>query len=184
MKTRSFAKITLLILFGEFFISAILLRILRNFGNLQLFEQIVISCVSGALILGLGILLFFEKIFPNFHDRFNILLILIASMLIMLIVAPNTVMNIDRSRSFYVLGWVENEGVRIDKEGALVLLVKSNERFSAVSIRERIDEQSARGLIMRQEDRYQLTRRGVIAVRISDFVAKFYGLEGWFNNRN
>jgi hypothetical protein len=102
----------------------------------------------------------------------------------MIILVPNTVLNVDRSRSLYVLSWVENKKIETNADGELILDVKSPEKFNVFSIKDRLNEQSSRGLIKFQDESYLLTWRGRLTLNLAETLAAFYELDGWFKNRN
>jgi hypothetical protein len=108
---------------------------------------------------------------------------LVVGMLTMMFIGPNTVMNIDRSRSFYVLSWADNKGISVDKSGELILNVRSPEKMNVVSIKERVEEQYSRGLIKLQDDTYILTTKGRFMLTMANSIASFYDLEGWAKNK-
>jgi predicted transcriptional regulator len=109
---------------------------------------------------------------------------LLISTLLMLYLGPNTVMNIDRSRSFYVLSWVGNGDIQISNGQLNLSKVISDEKLNISAIKERIGEQVDRGLIERRRTTYILTQKGKVTLSIANRLASFYHLEGWFNNRN
>jgi predicted transcriptional regulator len=93
-------------------------------------------------------------------------------------------MNIDRSRSFYVLSWVGNGDIQISNGQLNLSKVISDEKLNISAIKERIGEQVDRSLIERRGTTYILTQKGKVMLSIANRLASFYHLEGWFNNRN
>ena len=91
--------------------SALILKLFRSFQNAPLFEQILISCISSGIIWFIIILLLSRKGFFSNSQHGVYYWMVIISVLSGMIIGPNTVMNIDRSRSFYILGWVGNHEV-------------------------------------------------------------------------
>lgn len=184
MKILSFLKLATLIFVVNFILSVVVLKFLRIFSDIQLFEQIIVSVILSAVFIGMAVLLLLRKsLIPSQRIPTLSWLILVA-MLIMIILGPNTLVNVDRSRSLYVLSWVENKKIETTADGELILNVKSSEKFNLVSIKERLDEQSSRGLIKFRDQSYFLTWRGRLTLNMAETLAAFYKLDGWFKNRN
>ena len=184
MKIVPFIKLATLIFVVNFILSAFALKFLRIFSRIQLFEQIMVSVILSAVFIGIAVLLLRKKSLIPSQRVPTIAWLILVAMLIMIILGPNTVMNVDRSRSFYVLSWVEKGAIELTDDGQLILNVKSPEKFNLISIKERLDEQSARGLIEFRDQSYFLTWRGKLTLNIAQFLASFYKLDGWFKNRN
>ena len=160
------------------------LKLLRTFSDIQLFEQIMLSALTSAFFVWMTALLLSRNSFISSQRIPTISWIILVSMLLIVTLGPNTVMNVDRSRSFYVLSWVEKSAIEVTDNGQLILNVKSPEKFNLVSIKARLDEQSTRGLIEFRDQSYFLTWRGRLTLMIAEFLAAFYKLDGWFKNRN
>ena len=137
------------------------------------------------MISGVTIALFLAVVHRNkskseLNKCFFLMLI---SLLIMFIIGPNTLLNIDRSRSFYVLSWVNSHSIKIGSNDELIINVKSPEKSNSIAIRERLQEQTERGLIHSNGNKYELTWKGKMAYQIAEVLAKFFALQGWMNNR-
>lgn len=169
---------------SELVFSVILLKVIRRFLSLELFESILLSCVLAMLTTFL--LLWFYSLRSHFSSLMlsNLIWVLVTTMLLMIFVLPNTVVNIDRSRSFYVLSWVKNGDVFSNKAGGLVVQAKSPEGINAEGIQQRLEEQISRGLVKRQGESYYLTKKGNLTLWIANIIANFYDLDGWYKNRN
>lgn len=184
VKIASYAKYAASILTVNFILSALILKAFRHYAGYQLFEQILLSCLIGALLLVLTIrLVVIVKPISADVRVFMIWMILLSSTL-MLSVGPNTVMNIDRSRSFYVLSWVQNGDVKFENGQLSLSGVKSSEKLNPLSIRERVDEQISRRLIELRGQKYYLSKKGKLTLSVAKKIADFYLLEGWFKNQN
>ena len=148
--------------------------------NGDLFGQILIVF---ALLLALSLFSFspsFRK-FAYFRSSFAILTI---GSLLFMQVAPSILLNIDRSRSFYVLGWVKFGEIRTTDDILDLSRVVSAERKNPEAIYMRIVEQENRGLIKSSpQGQYSLTRSGQFFFQWSDFLASMFQLNGWKNNR-
>lgn len=184
MKIVPFIKIATLIFAVNFILSMLALKLLRTFSDIQLFEQIMLSALTSAFFVWMTALLLSRNSFISSQRIPTISWIILVSMLLIVTLGPNTVMNVDRSRSFYVLSWVEKSAIEVTDNGQLILNVKSPEKFNLVSIKARLDEQSTRGLIEFRDQSYFLTWRGRLTLKIAEFLAAFYKLDGWFKNRN
>jgi hypothetical protein len=91
-------------------------------------------------------------------------------------------LNIDRSRSFYVLSWVDKNLINY-REGSLDLkLVKSPEKSNLPAIEQRIIEQQKRGLLEITGTTVILTSRGEILIKFSNITADVLGLRNWKMN--
>lgn len=184
MKIVPFAKIATLTFALNFILSAFALKFLRTFSNIQLFEQIMLSAIISALFVWVAALFLSRNSFMPSQRFPTVSWLILVSLLLIVTLGPNTVMNVDRSRSFYVLSWVERRAIEVTDDGQLVLNVNSPEKFNLISIKERLDEQSSRGLIEFRDQSYFLTWRGRLTLSMAEFLAAFYKLDGWFKNRN
>ncbi len=90
-----------------------------------------------------------------------------------------TLLNIDRSRSFYVLAWLDEDLLRVDTEGRLINYATSKESINLEAISERLEEHRGRFFVTNE---YKLTTLGKEAVRVSHLLARIFTLEGWFKN--
>jgi hypothetical protein len=94
----------------------------------------------------------------------------------------NTVLlNIDRSRSFYVLSWVSNNQIK-NTSGELVISVRSKEALNQEGVNLRLNENIARGLIKKSDDIFILTSRGKILLEVSEKFANLFNLKNWKAN--
>jgi hypothetical protein len=183
MGIRVLSKFLALIFLGQLLISMLCLKLMRVFTEVELFESIISSSVIATLFLILLTYLLWYKKVLTVQLVPTVCWALLTSMLFVVILGPNTVMNIDRSRSFYILSWVQNGGIRID-DGKLLMQVDSPERLNTRGIQERLLEQSSRGLLELRGQTYYLTDTGKITLSVANAIANFYHLDGWFKNRN
>ena len=94
----------------------------------------------------------------------------------------NLILNIDRSRSFYILSWVEKYSITVSDGNIDLRKVKSVEKNSEESISARIEEQKSRGLIREEKNKLELTVTGSLLLKISNAIAILFNLSGWFQN--
>jgi len=94
-----------------------------------------------------------------------------------------TLVNIDRSRSFYVLSWV-NAGEVVNSGDNLDLSkVNSDEKLSTIAIQNRLSEQYQRGYVDFKENKWILTMKGRALLAISNWLATEFKLNGWIENK-
>jgi hypothetical protein len=86
--------------------------------------------------------------------------------------------NIDRSRSFYVLSWVEKDKIYYEN-GKIQVSVESREADNSDGVEQRIIEQKDRGLIKISGDKVQLTLYGKNLLMVSNTFASIFTLKNW-----
>jgi hypothetical protein len=118
-----------------------------------------------------------EKLLPQF------LAAAIVSTLIFMTSATFSLVNIDRSRSFYVLSWVDR-GLVSNVDGKFDLSrVMSDEKWNLKGIESRFFEQISRGLITSQGPRYRLTKMGFVYLKFAEISADIFKLKNWESNK-
>jgi hypothetical protein len=148
-------------------------------GNSLLFEQILMSCLLSSVVFLLkpirrsGKEVFSQDIFKE---------ISIISLLFVLLMSFSVV-NIDRSRSFYVLSWVGNGKVTCIDSGFDLSQVQSEEKLSALAIASRMEEQIQRGLILKSDEGCRLSNLGKLYLFFAETFSRVYFLRNWFENR-
>ena len=152
----------------------------RSWTEIDLFLQINLGFI---LFAALSFISFFavKNYFSN-ELRYVILLFVIASMLVFQS-SQFLLLNIDRSRSFYVISWVKNHDIAVTFSGYDLLEVKSDEKMSQSAIANRIDEQVDRGFITVESSHLELSKVGLMLYVISDRVAGIFRLDGWLINK-
>jgi hypothetical protein len=108
---------------------------------------------------------------------------LVAGVISITFLTQTVILNIDRSRSFYVLGWVANHSIMISPYELNLNDVLSKEKENSDAVRYRISEQIDRGLMVVNNDVLALTGRGILLVRFSDCISQVFDLRGWKANR-
>jgi hypothetical protein len=106
--------------------------------------------------------------------------ILITSLAVMFLMT-SVFLNIDRSRSTYVLSWVKSGAIQKHNEEWIVR-VKSKEAENLQAVILRVTEASRRELISINDNKVELTFLGSLAFNSFNFTAKMFNLEGWFEN--
>jgi hypothetical protein len=112
------------------------------------------------------------------------LLTLIIALLFFYQSATSILINIDRSRSFYVLSWVDKYQIKSDVDTNPYESVQSPEKYSIGSIQKRVVEQVNRGLISNNGSEFSLTRSGKVTLQVSNFFARIFNLQGWYQNKD
>ena len=102
---------------------------------------------------------------------------------VMVFISQNIYLNIDRSRSFYVLSWISKGEIISTTKGLDLQNVKSTEAENKSAILQRIVEQKSRGLIKKEKNTYKLTEKGNLILNFSELIGKIYDLRGWKMNR-
>jgi hypothetical protein len=157
----------------EFLLGLLLIAIGRLlFPNALLFESIFI-CAFIIILLDFTISHFLA---PTKWPRSLIAALLV--FLLILNVGFLVLMNVDRSRSFYVLCWSGNSSTIVQIES------KSIDKLGSVEvagIKQRLSEQEMRGLIQFRNGEYSLTRGGEILTLTAELVAKIFSLNNYKN---
>jgi hypothetical protein len=91
--------------------------------------------------------------------------------------------NIDRSRSFYVLSWVNAGQVVNNGDNLDLSKVNSDEKLSTIAIQNRLSEQYQRGYVDFKENKWILTMKGRALLAISNWLATEFKLNGWIENK-
>lgn len=92
-------------------------------------------------------------------------------------------LNIDRSRSTFVLAWVDKNLVFSDNKNQIYFNgVESLENLNQKASAQRVLENVQRGLIEPIDRSFRLTASGKFLLRICEFSADFFDLRGWKEN--
>jgi hypothetical protein len=87
-------------------------------------------------------------------------------------------LNIDRSRSFYLIKWVSESS----NSGTTLQEISKNQNFSNADIadfRQRIQEQRESGILKVENGQIRITVLGAVVVAVSKFIAKIESLDGY-----
>jgi hypothetical protein len=98
-----------------------------------------------------------------------------------------TILAIDRSRSFYLLSWIDS-GIFVKNKDQFIL-VRDNlpnridlDRANLAPINQRIEEQISRKLVTVEGSKLFLTTSGEIMLKISTISARIFNLNSWESN--
>jgi hypothetical protein len=108
----------------------------------------------------------------------NVTSLMVITSLAVAFIFNATLLNIDRSRSIYVLSWVNNQDINF-KEGKIFIRVKSPESVNEEAIRLRVDENLKRGLIANQGQILKLTFSGTVVLKFNEVMANIFKLKNW-----
>ena len=154
----------------------IFLFIRRLFVEGLIFEQIFISAIISLILI---VTYKFRKI-RNDIFKLMYLTLLIACLFQFIFV------NIDRSRSFYLISWVKNYDMKFIREDLIINegVIKSSEFDNSDAIERRIIEQINRGLINTNADnKLTLSIYGDAIYNVSNTLSNLFNLKGWQRNK-
>ena len=173
--TRLFRRETLTFFLSVIFtfLSFALFAIIRHFDKKTFsFLQIIFVTLLIALLVYTLSSIPMNRFTTLFHGRE------LAITLIVFTILSFTILNIDRSRSFYLLKWVSISG----EAGTTTSDMARNYNLSGQDlddIKQRVDEQKESGTIVQDAGKLRLTLLGKLIVNISTFTAKFTNLSGY-----
>lgn len=145
-------------------------RLIQN--STFLFTQIlVVTLILGVLVY------FFSSIFES---KFSTVLRgrELTSIVLAFTIISFITLNVDRSRSFYLVKWVSESS----DTGTTLQEISKSKNFSPEDIkdfRQRINEQKESGTLKVENGQIKVTLLGSIVVSVSRFFAKFASLEGY-----
>jgi hypothetical protein len=92
--------------------------------------------------------------------------------------------NIDRSKSFHILYWIENNEIDYNLTNLTFLdkVPDIKSRTNEFDFIQRVQEHKIRGLVTQKGKQISLTSAGEIILKISDLCAKYFRLKGWVGN--
>jgi hypothetical protein len=182
MKSKTFSFFTWIAV--SFFLPTGLLIVWRGFQpTTLLFDQFLLITI---------LVLVVSLIYLKFNiDRFHIkeqnqLVATLMSITIALSyfsVVQYYVLTVDRSRSIFILNWVDKGKIFYGSTGVTVLPTNLEEMKVVSSVGQRINEHRQRGLIgLDAKGRYNLTYAGKIILKTSEATASIFNLNGWRAN--
>jgi hypothetical protein len=156
------------------FVILLMFRVLDIFNNL-LFEQIILGSFLVFIVIW-----FWQK----FIAKKSILTILLLSMSASILVEQSTILNIDRSRSFYVLAWTHKNLISFENGILDLTKVQSDEKLGLTGIETRINEQISRGLMTKRSSELKLSNFGKVYYFCAEKIAIIYRLDNWAKNNH
>jgi len=91
-------------------------------------------------------------------------------------------LNIDRSRSFYLISWISQNKLNYNK-GEIEINVKSPEAKDKEAIEFRLEEQISRKIVKIELDKISLTILGKLIYFTSEKTSQLFSLKGWKENK-
>ena len=176
MRLKKFLKEESIKLFMCVSVTILLLAILAIWRLFETNTFIFIQIIICTLIL---LLTLYSLRLTRFRLRFlkgNELLVISMSFIIVTFL----LLNIDRSRSFFLLKWVESVG----NNGISFTELQKQKNLSdsdIIAIKQRIQEQDQSGFLFIHSERIYISREGKFLVFIFRSVASFENLEGYKN---
>lgn len=160
----------------NFIILLILDLIIFYFLQSIFINSLVFEKISLTVIILLVTVFFVRKL--NYKN-FSIILIIY-------ICTTQLFLNIDRSKSFYILYWVDKYEITQNSNNSNYLFPNLNikERINQYDLNQRIQEHQIRGLIYKKSDQLELTKVGKLILKISEFSAKYFKLSGWVGDNS
>jgi hypothetical protein len=133
------------------------------------------------MICGLTLFVYF-KIMKNVNYQ-NTLIVLLVS-LTFYTSHQMVLLNIDRSRSYFVIGWVHDGNVKVNGNSYNYDNVISLEKQNPKAADMRLSEQINRGYITQRGNTLALTPSGKILFQIAEFLSQIYTLDNWKLNKS
>ena len=168
--------LTLVVALSITMIGFCLLALIRLFDpNTFLFIQI--------LILSILLLITLYTYTAKSKNKMSIILRgrELVSIVILFALLSFSLLNIDRSRSVYLLKWVS-----ISEQSELTsqefIGSRANSKLDVRDLTQRLNEQKSIGTISIRGDRIELTTMGRFIVRLSNFASSFQNLKGYNSN--
>jgi hypothetical protein len=152
----------------------ILFKIIHTLApSTLIFDQLfLISCLNVLVFLGLARL--------RVKNQFDKIVAIVFIGLFLMFLNQMFILNIDRSRSTYVLAWVDKGYVSNDSSAGLITNgILSKENLNEEATIQRIRENIDRGLISVSEESVRLTSAGRFLLLISQETADIFDLKGW-----
>jgi hypothetical protein len=141
------------------------------------FEQMIVSAASATAVFST-----LSRVNWRFGRIFGFKLITIGALTFVLS-AQGTLLNIDRSRSLYILSWAHHQKIYVENNLIVLDRVKSLEARVPSAISQRIDEHVERGLMIDNGEKILLTPRGEIFFNVANILANVFQLNGWKQNK-
>jgi hypothetical protein len=156
-------------------------RFTNKAGDLfsQINTSILLSFISVALLSFL-----YQKSRKNSFNLIQVMHILITIHLLLFIILQFSLVNIDRSRSFYVLSWADQGKIVNLESGFALKNVSSIERLNPEAINVRVAEQIEKNLLSLDGNLVRTTSSGKLAVWVAEKLSEIFKLQNWELNKN
>ncbi len=170
---------------GALYIVMVILILLVQrhlYAKEDFFTQINIS-IFIQLIICLALLFFFRRMTQTESSFRRNAHFLITLNLAMFIVLQFTLVNVDRSRSFYVLSWANEDKIYKSENGFVLAGVVSLEALNSQAINARIEEQIQKKFLSNQDYLIRPTRAGSVLIWTANSLSIIFKLENWKRNK-
>jgi hypothetical protein len=98
--------------------------------------------------------------------------------LLIFILLSSLILQVDRSRTNYVLSWISEDLVKF-KNGHYITSINNPEALNSVAIEQRLVEHEHRKFLKIEGERVSLTFLGSLALSVSSRIGQVYNLRGW-----
>jgi hypothetical protein len=115
--------------------------------------------------------------------KIEIVYAIILGLLVAYLSTSLMLINVDRSRSFYVLSWINEYDLHAVADERTYQMVRSSEILAVIPINQRITEQVRRGFVTSQQGKLVLTFKGRSALGMAELLANGFQLKGWYKNK-
>lgn len=156
------------------------LRVMDTNGDL--FSQINLSVAVSFLVIFMLILIK-KTIFHGNSGLVRAMHINLTVHLLVFLVLQFSLLNIDRSRSFYILAWADQRNVFVSEFEYIMNDVKSLEKLNSEAIAARIDEQIEKRFLRIEGKKVVPTKSGEFLVYMSNKLATIFRLNNWNLNK-
>jgi hypothetical protein len=161
-----------------FLMSSLGLSIFRNLGfSSDLFNQINIASVL------CGLIIFFCLIFLKKINYENVILLFLVS-LFFFTSHQMVLLNVDRSRSYFVIGWVHEGNIKVEGNLYNYDNVYSPEKKNIEAADFRLAEQIDRGYVIQKNQVLELSTSGKFLYQIAELLSGIYYLNTWKINNH
>lgn len=173
----------LIITFG-IVLDYIILFILRKLFIFSLADLILTSGIIG-IALAYVCIFFIEKGKSQNPNKTTSALfaakhyLIAITFLTFLMTSTQTILNIDRSRSFYILQWIEESPKGTDINDFRRQIDKQLGSAEVKAFNQRLSEHVSRGIIQSEGNYLALSKVGKFIYSISNLLARLFDLNGW-----
>jgi len=169
---------------APFWIAIVLLLSIRTwFDDFLLYESIILSSLLGMSMYSILYFSIFKFIFNKYNFTYELFLSIVVSTLLFYSLSTATILNIDRSKSFHVIAFIYEKEPVSQLEFKIELIEKFSEsEWNSYNLR--MNEQIKRGIILKDDGFISLSSKGNFIYHFSNFLAKIFLLEGWFESKN
>lgn len=153
--------------------------VLRNFNSSEAVDSQINFMLLFTTIASVVIYLFFIGL----RFKVDVVYALTLGLVIAYLSTSTMLINVDRSRSFYVLSWINEYKFPSVESQRSYDMVRSSENLAEIPINQRIEEQVRRGFVTSHQGILVLTFKGEAALIMAELLASNFRLKGWYKNK-